>query len=43
MEQKIMSAIELYLSEPTSLIRAIPDPEVLTSFIVEALREEFID
>lgn len=36
-KEKIIKGIEMYLSEPTGYIRAIPDPENLLSFIEDAV------
>ncbi len=40
LKEKIADAIDLYVTEPTGFIRAIPDPEKLVEFIYEALRAE---
>ena len=40
LKEKIADAIDLYVTEPTGFIRAIPDPEVLVDFIYESLRAE---
>lgn len=42
MKNVIQKAIEAYATEEQELTRIIPDPEVLTDWILEALREQLI-